>query len=79
MDGETESLLYRIEDAPQFPYIIYQGDSFAHPGEVEEQGFLYDGGEVNLSAVALFEGYLSQELSKVVARRRAAEERHRNS
>ncbi len=79
VDGETESLLYRIEDAPQFPYTIYQGDSFAHPDEVEEQGFLYDGGEVNLSAVALFEGYLSQELSKVVARRRAAEERHRNS
>lgn len=78
-DGETESLLYRFEDAPQFPYTIYQGDSFAHPGEVEEQGFLYDGGEVNLSAVALFEGYLSQELSKVVARRRATEERHRNS
>ena len=76
-DGETICLLYRFEDYPECPYSIYNGDNFVHPGSKIEGGLLYDGGEANPSAVALYESFLHEKMAEAAASRRANERRHR--
>lgn len=78
-DGKTICLLYRFADFPQCPYSIYNGDNFVHPGSKVEGGMLYDGSEVNPSAVALYESFLHEEMAEAVARRRANENRYRDA
>ena len=79
-DGDTIMLAYKVEDYPGFPYAIYYGENaIFHSGPCIESGLLYGGDPPNPSAVALFEQYLSKELSEAIARRRAAKERHRSS
>lgn len=78
-DEKTICLLYRYADYPKCPYSIYNGDNFVHPGSKIERGLLYDGSEVNPSAVALYEGFLHDEMAEAVANRRANERRHREA
>lgn len=78
-DGKTICLLYRYADYPQCPYSIYNGDNFVHPGSKIEGGLLYENREVNPSALALYEGFLHDEMAEAVANRRANERRHREA
>ena len=76
-DGDSEFLLYKFEDAPQCPYSICYGESFAHPGEGIERGYMYGGGYVNPSAQALYENCLKKEAMEAAARRREVLKKHR--
>ena len=60
-DGERIPLLYYIYTYQvQSPYTIYDGTSSVSHRDAVERGFLYDGSDANLSAVALYERVLNR-------------------